>query len=208
MREWPGFTRALKLKANPGVGRERVGERCSCAVGTPCVARDRLLCRANISIHCFIFLWRFFLFRFLTFDFFWAFFFFFAGSFFFRYTGDSSLYKGGAWNGTRNYRNLNLTIDILTLFFLSLVNICSDTSQVFRRYTNICIIDHNLPQSTKMDQVKSQTAQAETKDQKPNMTSLESYQSYWEQLMENTEKELQKIRGSSLTPDPSYAGSY
>lgn len=57
-----------------------------------------------------------------------------------------------------------------------------------------------------MDQTKSHTVRPETKDHQPKMTSLETYQRRWEQLMEDTEKELQKIRGSSLTPELSDAG--
>ncbi|KAJ5287872.1 hypothetical protein N7478_003558 [Penicillium angulare] len=48
-----------------------------------------------------------------------------------------------------------------------------------------------------MDQVKSQNPQQEKKDAKPTQSgheSVESYQRRWAQLMEDTNKQLQKIR--------------
>lgn len=54
-----------------------------------------------------------------------------------------------------------------------------------------------------MDSVKTKAA-PETKDSKP--TSVEQYQRRWEQLMDDTAKQIQKIRGEpDLTSDASHA---
>lgn len=57
-----------------------------------------------------------------------------------------------------------------------------------------------------MDQVKQQSSQQSNQNPKPLM-SVESYQRRWAQLMEDTNQQIQKIRGKPLTYDLSHLGS-
>lgn len=50
-----------------------------------------------------------------------------------------------------------------------------------------------------MDTVKSKTAQPEKKDPKP-LNILETYQRRWDQLMEDTTKQIERIRRESQPP--------
>lgn len=63
-----------------------------------------------------------------------------------------------------------------------------------------------------MDSIKAKDVPQTSNDTKP-MTSVEEYQRRWAQLMDDTAKQIQKIRGAqpdppeTLTSDISYAGS-
>lgn len=56
-----------------------------------------------------------------------------------------------------------------------------------------------------MDQVKKQTSSQGNQNPK-SMVNVEAYQRRWEQLMEDTNQQIQKIRGTLVTSDLSHAG--
>ncbi|KAJ5090924.1 hypothetical protein N7532_009608 [Penicillium argentinense] len=57
-----------------------------------------------------------------------------------------------------------------------------------------------------MDSIKTKDVAPEKKDKQPQLSDVEQYQRRWEQLMDDTAKQIQKIRGTIVTSDASHAG--
>lgn len=147
-----------------------------------------------------------------------SFFFFRSGIFYFLFCtksfscfGDSNRYKGGAWNGRTGilFRPLptiptvNTPATATPLAILATLA-TTTTWQLLHIYSFLSFTCLTTTTIT-MDPVKTTAVQPEKKDHTANHNIIESYQRRWEQLMEDTEKQLQKIRGS-LTSELSYAG--